>query len=82
MNNNNPTLGIFSHTYEWSELITKKELETLINEDSYYQLDDYYDRRKTTNLTRFNFDPYTGEKINWNHFKHENQKKKNINIFT
>ena len=73
MKDNNPTLGIFAHTYEWSELITKKELESLINKDSLYQLNDYYDRRKSTNLTRFNYDPYTGEKINWKQLKHGNQ---------
>lgn len=32
---------------------------------------DYFDRRKSTDLTRFNFCPYCGNRIDWRKLKHE-----------
>lgn len=31
----------------------------------FYSLSDYCDKRKSTNLTRFDFCPYCGNKIDW-----------------
>ncbi len=36
-----------------------------------YTLKDYADRRKSTNLTRFEFCPYCGKKIDWKRIKNE-----------
>ena len=36
-----------------------------------YTLNDYCDRRKSTNLTRFEFCPYCGKKIDWKKIKSE-----------
>lgn len=36
-----------------------------------YALKDYCDRRKSTNLTRFEFCPYCGKKIDWKKIKNE-----------
>lgn len=33
------------------------------------KLKDYFDKRKNTNLNRFNYCPYCGEKINWKKLK-------------
>ena len=38
-----------------------------------YTLKDYCDRRKSTNLTRFEFCPYCGKKIDWKKIKEENK---------
>jgi hypothetical protein len=52
--------------YDFNEdrLITFKELNELY-EQTVYTRQDYYDRRKSTNLLRFNFCPICGEKIIW-----------------
>ena len=34
-----------------------------------YTLDDYCDRRKSTDLTRFNYCPLCGKKIDWKSYK-------------
>ena len=36
-----------------------------------YTLKDYADKRKSTNLTRFDFCPYCGKKIDWKKIKNE-----------
>ena len=38
---------------------------------STYTLKDYCDKRKSTNLTRFEFCPYCGKKIDWKKIKNE-----------
>lgn len=43
---------------EWLQLICNK-----------YTLDDYCDKRKSTNLTRFNYCPFCGKKIDWKAIK-------------
>lgn len=58
--------------YHWNELITLDELKEEIEEKAtIYTINDYADRRKSTNLTRFNYCPYCGEKINWKCIKEE-----------
>ena len=34
-----------------------------------YDWDDYADKRKNTNIIRFDYCPFCGEKINWKNFK-------------
>lgn len=60
------TIGLF-HDWDRDWLITVHELkEEMLNEMlTVYTAKEYCDRRYTTNLERFNADPYTGEKINW-----------------
>ena len=50
---------------EWNELMTLEDL-ILASKESIYTLKDYSDRRKSTNITRFDYCPYCGEKIDWN----------------
>ena len=38
-----------------------------------YTLKDYADKRKSTNLTRFEFCPYCGQKIDWKQIKNEDK---------
>ena len=45
--------------------IIDKEIE------STYTLKDYCDKRKSTNLTRFDYCPYCGKKIDWKKIKNE-----------
>ena len=45
----------------------------LDNPKTPYTLKDYVDRRKSTNLTRFEFCPYCGKKIDWKKIKEENK---------
>lgn len=40
-----------------------------------YNIRDYVDKRKSTNLTRFEFCPYCGKKIDWKKIKEENNTK-------
>lgn len=37
-----------------------------------YSLEDYCDRRKNTDLTRFEFCPFCGQKIDWKKIKRSN----------
>lgn len=53
-------------------IASEKRLAELKKDDEWWQsllckytLEDYCDRRKTTNLFRFNYCPNCGEKINW-----------------
>ena len=56
--------------YEWNELITLDELKQEIeNKSTIYTLEDYADKRKSTNITRFEYCPFCGEKINWRSIK-------------
>ena len=56
--------------YRWNELITLDELKQKIeNKSTIYTLEDYADRRKSTNITRFEYCPCCGEKINWKSIK-------------
>ena len=57
-------IGIWHEYYDDNRLISFKELNELYD-GTIYNLKDYYDRRKATNLTRFNFCPMCGKKINW-----------------
>ena len=52
------------HDSEWNELMNFEEL-VLASKESVYPLSDYTDRRKSTNITQFDFCPFCGEKIDW-----------------
>ena len=53
----------------------KSEFYSLYNKkprfNNVYTLKDYADKRKSTNLTRFEFCPYCGKRINWKKIKNE-----------
>lgn len=59
----------------------RERIEDNILNDKYYSLpylknkewllSDYADKRKSTNLKRFDFCPYCGEKIDWKKIKNE-----------
>lgn len=75
------------HKTEYSELCTKsmlnREIEDRIEINGYaekyapelketvWTIKDYADKRKSTNLTRFDCCPYCGEKINWKKLSQE-----------
>ena len=66
------------------DLVTFDELKEIIKRDAEfkktnykmwsimgnkYSLNDYCDRRKSTDLTRFNYCPFCGKKIDWKAIK-------------
>ena len=64
--NRDTVIGIFDH-YEYYYLVSLEELfEETKDTSNKYAMKDYSDRRRSTNLQRFNFDPFTGNKIDWN----------------
>jgi hypothetical protein len=65
MVNLDTTIGVLCTGYETTYLCTIKELKEELNSSCYYDSKKYCDFRYSTNLLRFNFDPYTGEKIDW-----------------
>jgi len=56
------------HDWEWNELMTLKDLIEA-SKESIYTMIDYTDKRKSTNITHFDYCPYCGEKINWKDFR-------------
>lgn len=62
-------LGIISD-YEDARLISVGELlEYVKSGKTCYSLKQYFDRRCSTDLQRFNFDPFNGDKIDWTNLK-------------
>lgn len=62
---NKTIIGVFYYTDD-CEFVTVDDLLRLIAMGgTTYTMADYTDRRKSTNITRFNFDPFTGEKVEW-----------------
>ena len=66
------------YDYENTDLVTladlKEHIETMKRLPSYfhkkpYELADYCDKRKSTDLTQFNYCPICGKKIDWNAIK-------------
>ena len=53
--------------YDYANIVTIKELYEHVMYDTLcvYTLAQYCDRRCATDLTRFTYDPFTGEKIDW-----------------
>lgn len=59
-------IGQLNLTYEQTILCTLGELYSEIhNNSTVYTPKQYCDWRYSTNLVRFNYDPFTGEKIDW-----------------
>ena len=66
------------YDYENTDIVTladlKEHIETMKMLPSYfhqkpYELVDYCDKRKSTDLTRFNYCPICGKKIDWKAIK-------------
>lgn len=71
------------HDYEDTRLVTLKQLKDEIEwlqgrkesfaeygiKDKIYSLSDYCDKRKSTDLTQFNYCPLCGKKIDWKAIK-------------
>ena len=56
--------------YDNPRLVSFDELKEYIrNWSPIFSLKQYFDWRYNTNLVRFVYDPYTGEKINWDELK-------------
>lgn len=56
--------------YDEPRLITFDGLKEYIkNRSPIFCLKQYFDWRYNTNLTKFVYDPFTGEKINWDELK-------------
>lgn len=77
MANCNHIIGVL-HRYDSSDLVTLDELKEYTKDreefnialekygmprEKLYTLADYFDKRKSTNLTRFNYCPYCGKEI-------------------
>lgn len=62
----NTVIGIWND-YDDTREINVEELGEMIKygTDVVYNSSQFCDRRYNTNLRRFNFDPYTGNKIDW-----------------
>lgn len=60
------TIGIFTD-YRVNSCITVADLYSKVNNynKSVFTAADYCDKKLTTNLIRFDYDPYTGEPIDW-----------------
>lgn len=86
MNNHNCTIGLL-YEIDYSYLATKKDLIRHIenkkefnelvevfkypNKEKIWELSDYADKRKNTDLIRFDFCPCCGKRINWRELKNE-----------
>ena len=66
------------YDYKNTDIVTladlKEHIETMKRLPSYfhqkpYELDEYCDKRKPTDLTRFNYCPLCGKKIDWKAIK-------------
>ena len=56
--------------YEDTRIMTANELREEIEEGhTTFSLNDYCDKRKSTDLTRFNYCPICGKKIDWKAIK-------------
>lgn len=70
MTNFKTTIGVLSVTYDYTCVCTVEELYDFVREKSCaYSAKQYCDFRYSTNLERFKYDPFTGEKINWKKVK-------------
>ena len=67
--NLNTSIGVLTYSYEMSSIVSVSDLKTEIDRGCYYTPRQYCDFRYATNLVRFNYDPYTGDKIDWKEVK-------------
>lgn len=61
-------IGIFCD-YEFAYPVTVLNLRNEMELGTKWTATQYCDRRYSTNLERFNYDPWTGEKIDWKEVK-------------
>lgn len=54
---------------EWKMYLKYEDAHTRIGKSPPTRLEDYFDKRKNTELTRFDYCPYCGKKIDWNELK-------------
>ena len=56
---------------QYSDICSVEDLrdELRLNKECVFTARQYCDRRYSTNLQRFNYDPFTGEKIDWKKVK-------------
>ena len=70
MTNYNTTIGVLSVTLDYTCICTVAELYDHIRDNnSVYSVRQYCDFRYSTNLERFVYDHFTGEKIDWKKVK-------------
>lgn len=65
-------IGVLRHSFGYSYVCSVYELQQAILRDGDncpYDARKYCDFRYETNLSRFNYDPYTGKKIDWKEVK-------------
>lgn len=62
---NETIIGLYCYV-DYCDFVTVEELLRLIAMgDTTYNMADYTDWRRSTNITRFRYDPFTGEKVEW-----------------
>lgn len=54
---------------EWESYLKYKDVYKSMGRNSPTPIEDYFDKRKNTELTRFDYCPICGKKINWNELK-------------
>lgn len=70
MTNSYTTIGVLSVDYDRTEIVNVIDLRLELKLSSCcYAAKQYCDFRYSTNLQRFNYDPYTGDKIDWKKVK-------------
>ena len=68
MTNNKTTIGLICVSYDREYLCTVDDLKSELK-NTRYTAQQYCDWRYATNLQRFSYDPWTGDKINWKEVK-------------
>lgn len=74
MTNNTTIIGVLCETYDRTFLCSVAELYEATHSKqfqytAYFSANQYCDFRYATNLQRFRYDPFTGEKIDWKKVK-------------
>ena len=69
--NDDIVIGVLND-YDHADIVTIKELNEHAKDPlCVYSLEQYYDCRCGTDLTRFVYDPFTAREIEWNKLKKE-----------
>ena len=86
------TIGLYFDYYD-DVLYTLSDLEEEVKKNNYYynknkgtiyetkrpyQLEDYFNRRKNTNIDHFDYCPFCGKKIDWKKFREDLKNGKEI----
>lgn len=62
---NETIIGILYFTDDCEFVTVGDLLRHIARGDTVYTMNDYTDWRRSTDITRFRFDPFTGEKVEW-----------------